>query len=120
MKLDESVLKDGVLAIVTDSTKGFYYVATNTTGDIVGQLMITYEWSDWKNAQIWWIQSVYVVKPYRKLGIFKQLYHRARHDATEAQACGLRLYAYKDNANAHMVYKRLGMVSEYAVFEDMF
>ena len=67
----------------------------------MAQLMITYEWSDWRNAPVWWIQSVYVAPAHRRKGLFKALYQHARQQAQHAGAAGLRLYADNDNLNAH-------------------
>ncbi len=80
--------------------------------------MVTFEWSDWRNADFWWIQSVYVHPDFRSAGIFKALYRHVEALALEAGACGLRLYVERDNARAQEVYRRLGMVdSGYAVYE---
>ena len=82
--------------------------------------MITYEWSDWRNKQTWWIQSVYVVPERRSKGIFRELYRHARERCAGEGAAGLRLYADTTNHKAQAVYQGLGMTSHYAVFEDMF
>lgn len=129
LDLDRNVLKAGVKALLSDKTKGTYFVATTTptmagAGDsqenvVIGQLMITYEWSDWKNAQIWWIQSVYVAPEYRRAGVFKGLYAHVSKIARDAGACGLRLYADVGNKKAHAAYEKMGMTSHYIVYEDM-
>jgi len=72
--------------------------------------MITFEWSDWRAAQIWWIQSVFVRPPHRRLGLFKQLYAHAREASRAAGACGLRLYADNSNVNAQKTVRRVGRV----------
>jgi len=120
LDLDVDTIHQGVRAMIQDSTgkRGKYFVA-ELDGRIIGQLMITYEWSDWRNADIWWIQSVYVVPEHRKKGIFKQLYTYVKVQAEQHKACGLRLYADNDNTKAQETYKKLGMTSHYAVFEDM-
>jgi len=109
IELDRAKLLPGVRAVLQDPAKGFYVVA-ETGGQVVGQMMITYEWSDWRNATFWWIQSVYVSPEFRGKGVFKQLY---RHVADRARAqtgvCGLRLYVEADNHSAQRTYERLGL-----------
>ena len=82
--------------------------------------MITLEWSDWRNGQCWWIQSVYVQPEHRRRGYYRALYRHVREAAQAAGACGLRLYAADSNAKAHATYESLGMSSHYRVFEAMF
>jgi ribosomal protein S18 acetylase RimI-like enzyme len=109
LSLDETRLRKGVEAVLLDDSKGFYCVA-EIDGRIVGQLMITYEWSDWRNAIFWWIQSVYVEKDVRSKGVFRELY---RHVETMARGrknvCGLRLYVEDHNERAQHTYEHLGM-----------
>lgn len=109
----------GCRAILADPTKGFYLVAVRDD-EIVGQLMITYEWSDWRNRTAWWIQSVYVVPGWRHKGVFKSLYRHVREMCEREQGAGLRLYADEGNSAAQDVYRTLGMQTHYRVFEDMF
>ena len=116
--LDGALLKRGVSALLGDPAKGLYFLAIDG-GKPVGQLMITTEWSDWRNGNFWWIQSVYVRKEVRGTGVFRQLYE---HVLTEAQArtdvVGLRLYVDRQNEAAQATYARLGMSkSEYEMFE---
>ena len=122
LDLDPDTIHRGVRAIIEEDRsgtgRGKYFVA-ELDGRIIGQLMITYEWSDWTNADVWWIQSVYVVPEHRGKGVFKKLYTHVRAKAEEHKACGLRLYADNDNIKAQDTYKRLGMTTHYAVFEDM-
>ena len=107
-ELDEDPLRCGVRRVLEEERHGFYWVADN--GDqIVGQLMVTYEWSDWRNAQFWWVQSVYVAQNYRKQGIYKRWYEEIRERAKRAGACGLRLYVEKENSIAQQVYVQQGM-----------
>ncbi|MBI2429596.1 MAG: GNAT family N-acetyltransferase [Ignavibacteriales bacterium] len=108
----------GVNAMFDDAARGFYLLA-EVNGQIVGQLMITYEWSDWRNGVFWWIQSVYVKEEFRARKIFKSLYeHVVTLAKKEGNVCGLRLYAEKQNERAHAVYKKLGMkVTEYDMLE---
>ena len=99
----------GVTALFESTERGQYYVA-EIDGKIVGQLLITYEWSDWRNGLFWWIQSVYVVAEHRRTGIFSTLYENvseiARHDPT---VCGIRLYVEAENELARNTYTALGM-----------
>jgi GNAT superfamily N-acetyltransferase len=76
IELDNNVVLEGVKAVITNSDKGFYLIAKNVKDKIVGQLMVTFEWSDWRNKYFWWIQSVYVEKGYRKQKIFYNLFRR--------------------------------------------
>jgi ribosomal protein S18 acetylase RimI-like enzyme len=109
-----------MLALFGDPAKGRYYVARK--GDtILGCFMTTYEWSDWRNGTIHWLQSVYVGEDYRKQGVFKYMYdylmERIRQDP---DACGLRLYVDKSNQRAMRVYESMGMDgSHYTVYERM-
>lgn len=86
---------------------------------VLAQLMITMEWSDWRNAWCWWIQSVYVPEDWRRRGLWRALYARVKKEALKAGACGLRLYAEKTNTRAQSAYTSLGMTSHYLVYEDM-
>lgn len=117
--LDRDVLTDGVEAMLEDPRRGRYYVAEDG-GEIVGQLAITTEWSDWRNGAIWWIQSVYVAKSHRRRGIYRRLHDHVRETARTAGVIGLRLYVERDNAAAQAVYGSLGMHrSHYVMYEDL-
>ena len=109
LALDDATCLAGCKSILGDSSKGFYTVAVED-GRVVGQLMITYEWSDWRNRMTWWIQSVYVVPDRRGRGIFKALYSHVRALCEEEGGAGLRLYADNSNVKAQAVYGKLGMV----------
>ena len=119
LELDPVRLLAGVEAVLSDPAKGFYTVAESNAGNVVGQLMITFEWSDWRNGNFWWIQSVYVDAPARGTGVYKRLYEHIRHAAAEAgNVCGLRLYVERDNTRAQEVYRRQGMqATAYQMFE---
>lgn len=119
--LDPAVLQRGVDAVLEDSAKGFYVVA-ETEGVVAGQLMITYEWSDWRNGTFWWIQSVYVRKEYRSRGIFRSLYRFIEELARKrGDVCGLRLYVERHNERAKQAYRSMGMTeTPYEVFETVF
>jgi GNAT superfamily N-acetyltransferase len=108
-QLDVGVLTKGVEAVLDDVKKGFYVVA-EVDGSVAGQLMITTEWSDWRNAWVWWIQSVYVRSEARRLGVFRALYHEVKRLAREAgDVIGLRLYVERENHAAQKTYRSLGM-----------
>jgi GNAT superfamily N-acetyltransferase len=114
-----ATLTAGVNAVLNDSALGFYRVALAPDGEVAGSLMVTFEWSDWRNAQFFWIQSVYVRPQYRRLGVFRALYHDVQQLARAQGACGIRLYAEVHNARAHRTYRELGMSDgHYAVFEE--
>jgi GNAT superfamily N-acetyltransferase len=99
----------GVAAILADPSKGLYYVA-EVERQIVGQVMITYEWSDWRNGNLWWLQSVYVQKGFRRKGIFRALFQYLQDLASRrGDVCGIRLYMHSENARARNSYQRLGM-----------
>jgi len=119
--LDPARLRAGVDAVFTDSRHGFYLVA-EVDGANVGCLMITYEWSDWRNGQWWWLQSVYVPEEFRRRGVFRALHAEAERRArATAGVIGLRLYVERENANAQNTYARLGMHdSGYRLYECEF
>jgi GNAT superfamily N-acetyltransferase len=118
VRLDRDRVAAGVAAVLGDAGKGIYFVA-ETDGAVVGQLMITYEWSDWRNGNLWWIQSVYVKQEFRAQGVFKALFRHLENLArTSDHVAGLRLYLHTDNERARKTYERLGMKnSDYEVFE---
>ena len=120
LKLDEPTVVKGVAAVFADSSKGVYYVA-ETDGKVVGSLLTTFEWSDWRNGTVLWIQSVYVRPEYRKRSIFSKLYKHVQKMVVEsANLRGIRLYADKTNTPAHGVYEHMGMTAEhYQMYEWM-
>lgn len=119
--LDENVVREGVKAVLDNKSRGFYLLAENDEGTkiIVGQLMITFEWSDWRNSNIWWIQSVYVDKKFRNRKVFSQLFNTVAEMAlSEKSVGGLRLYVREDNNSAKQVYESLGMTkTPYEIYE---
>lgn len=119
--LDAAVLQAGVTRVFEQPDLGTYHVA-ELDGRVVGCLLITYEWSDWRNGLFWWIQSVYVDPGARRRGVFRSLYAAVREAALRSgQACGLRLYVERDNRNAQHTYRDLGMgETAYALFEEEF
>ena len=120
LELDRETLSRGVAAVFADARLGRYFVATEED-DVIGSLMVTYEWSDWRNGMVWWIQSVYVVPTFRRRGVYAGLYRHVRAFVeTDASIRGIRLYVDERNKAAQEVYGRLGMNGEhYRVFEWM-
>jgi GNAT superfamily N-acetyltransferase len=118
--LDEPTLREGVLSILNGLAPGRYWLAEQEDR-IVGQLSITFEWSDWRNRMVWWIQSVYVIPDARQRGVFRALHAHVRREAQAAGAGGLRLYVDTTNTRAQAVYAAVGMDgAHYRVFEQMF
>lgn len=117
--LTAEVLSPGVEAVFADPVKGFYVVAEEN-GKIVGGLLITYEWSDWRNKWFWWIQSVYIMPEARGMGLYSRLYDFVKHLAAQRDdVCGFRLYVEKENTHAQAVYEKVGMNnSHYLMFEE--
>lgn len=117
--LKPEILTSGVEAVFRNKDKGFYVVA-ESAGKIVGGLLVTYEWSDWRNSWFWWIQSVYIMPDFRGKRIYSKLYEFVKHLARENKnVCGFRLYVEKENVNAQKVYEKLGMeVSYYLMYEE--
>ena len=117
--LHRATLDAGVREALRDPAKCSYFVAELDDGRVVGQLMITREWSDWRNGDIWWIQSVYVHADFRRRGVFRSLYDHARSAAGAAGAVALRLYVDADNTTGQQTYLGLGMRrTNYLVMED--
>ena len=116
--LDTATTLRGAAALIADESKGFYLIAERAS-EVAGQLMVTYEWSDWRNGTFWWIQSVYVSPASRRGGIFRALYRRVREMAADAgDVCGIRLYVETANARAQSTYVALGMQrSHYELYE---
>ena len=117
-RLDLALLRPGVAAVLADPSKGRYYVA-EIAGQVVGQIALTFEWSDWRNGFFWWIQSVYVHPDHRRGGIFKALYRHLEEQANQdANVIGIRLYVEAENHAAHAVYEKLGLAwTDYSVME---
>jgi GNAT superfamily N-acetyltransferase len=132
-ELELARLRAGVEAVLGDARKGFYLVAEippspllerGVRGDlqVVGQLLVTTEWSDWRNAFFWWIQSVYVAPHHRRRGVYRALDSYLRAEARRrSDVCGLRLYVARTNRVAQQVYASLGMSrSHYDMYEAEF
>lgn len=116
--LNMNILTKGVEAIIKDENKGIYHVC-EINGEVVGQIMYTFEWSDWRNGTFLWIQSVYVNKEFRGMGVFKALYKFIRDIAdNDNNICGIRLYVEKENTIAKKTYKNIGMKEcNYYIYE---
>lgn len=121
LRLDSQTIRRGVRAALKDASKGTYFVVDHE-GAVVGQLLITYEWSDWRNGNFWWIQSVYVAAEHRQAGVFRGLFaHVQKLAQARRDVCGLRLYVEKNNNRAQRSYTKLGMTkTHYEIFETDF
>lgn len=117
-QLDSDILTLGVSNLVNDASKGFYLVA-EIEGLVVGSLMVTTEWSDWRNSEFWWIQSVYIVPKFRRKGLYSALYNQVKYFGEKAgNVCGYRLYVERENRVAQRTYEALAMgESHYLMFE---
>lgn len=119
LDLDRETVEQGVLAVFDHPSRGTYYVG-EIDGTVVSSLLITYEWSDWRNGPIWWIQSVWVDSIARGTGVFRAMFELVKTEAIAAGVKGLRLYVDRRNERAQEVYRRLGMKGDhYLVFEEM-
>ena len=120
MELIPEVITAGVRAMIKNPQMGFYLVV-ELDNNIQASLMITTEWSDWRNGIFWWIQSVYVRPQYRRQGLYRELYARVKELAEQEPAvCGFRLYVERDNSNAQKTYQSLGMQeTDYKIFEEL-
>ena len=118
--LEISTLTLGVHRLFRDSTKGRYYVAEENN-EVVGCLMTTYEWSDWRNGTVLWIQSVYVAREHRSRGVYKEMYTYIKQLVeSDPDLKGIRLYVDKTNTSAQRTYEKLGMNGDhYTVYEWM-
>ncbi len=124
MGLDLETVRQGVRRIFDDApARGFYIVARppDGGGKPLGCLLVQSEWSEWRNAEVWWIHSVFVPEEHRGRGVFRSLFDSVESEAREAGARGLRLIVDRDNTRAQKIYARLGMTGEhYLTFEKMF
>ena len=133
--LDMPTIRAGVEAVLADPAKGRYFIAEcadeevgpegaepvrSTRREAVGQLMVTLEWSDWRNGPIWWIQSVYIAPEHRRRGVYRMLHASVREAGRAAGAVGLRLYVDRENLTAQATYVALGMQeSRYIMYEEI-
>ena len=118
LQLDKKTVDKGVEAVFKDPSKGNYYIA-EIEEHVVASLLTTFEWSDWRNGTVLWIQSVYVLPDFRKIGIYTAMYQHIQQLVTENDDLkGIRLYAEKTNETAHLVYEKAGMSAEhYQLYE---
>jgi len=119
--LDEQVLAAGIRYLMDHPDEGYYLIAEDA--DVpAGTLMVTFEWSDWRNGRFWWIQSVYVEHDYRRRGVYSALHDAIRQQAKDDPlSCGIRLYVEQDNTGAQTTYRKLGMdATDYLLFEEEF
>ena len=119
-KLLPEVIADGVASLLANPSMGFY-VVIEVDATVVGSLMVTTEWSDWRNGIFWWIQSVYVLPDHRRQGYYRQLYEFVKKQAeNNTEVCGFRLYVERDNLTAQRTYSALGMEETgYRLFEEL-
>ena len=117
--LDRETVRQGVRALLSDPTRGAYYVAS-ADGRIIGQIMHTREWSDWRNGVFWWIQSVYVIRECRRRGVYRAMSRFVQEQAyANPEVCGFRLYVEKNNHIAQKTYRALGMEeTHYLLYEE--
>jgi GNAT superfamily N-acetyltransferase len=119
MTLVTETINKGVNAVFTDPSRGQYWIAEEK-GSVVASLLITYEWSDWRNSNVWWFQSVYVLPALRRTGIFRSMYQYIKDEADKEGIAGLRLYVEMNNSGAQQTYEALGMKSlHYKMYEWM-
>jgi ribosomal protein S18 acetylase RimI-like enzyme len=120
IELIPRVISAGVETMIKNPQMGFYLVVEDA-GDIRASLMVTTEWSDWRNGLFWWIQSVYVTEPYRRQGLYRKLYERVKSLAeAEEHVCGFRLYVEHENLVAQKTYRSLGMIETgYKMYEEL-
>jgi GNAT superfamily N-acetyltransferase len=117
LMLDTETVTRGVNAVFTNTALGQYWIAEEN-GSVLASLLITYEWSDWRNRNVWWFQSVYVLPDHRRKGIFRLMYKHIKDEADKEGVAGLRLYVESKNTRAQLTYEALGMQCEhYTMYE---
>ncbi|MCA1757068.1 MAG: GNAT family N-acetyltransferase [Bacteroidales bacterium] len=117
--LRHDIIMKGVKAVFEDPAKGRYFIAEEA-GKPLASMLITPEWSDWRNSFVWWFQSVYVIPEARRRGIFRMMYNHVREMAEKEGAAGLRLYVEAENSRAQKTYEAMGMDStHYKMYEWM-
>jgi ribosomal protein S18 acetylase RimI-like enzyme len=118
LHLDKDIVRSGVFHIFDNNHKGYYLIAT-VNEKVIASLLVLYEWSDWRNGNVIWVHSVYVLPAYREKGIFRQMFEHMKQDVmSDDNLKGIRLYVDKTNSNAQNVYKKLGMNDQhYNLFE---
>lgn len=117
-ELHQPTVQKGVEAVFDDPSKGRYYVA-EIDGKVIASLLTTYEWSDWRNGTVLWVQSVFVVSEFRKKGVFSSIYRHVKKQVEEDESLkGIRLYVEQNNRRAQAVYEKAGMTAEhYQMYE---
>ena len=126
LETEEKVLVPGVVALgvkhMLQRHRNGFYVVAEKQGTVAGSLMVTSEWSDWRDGFFWWIQSVYVREQCRRQGIFRKMYGFVKHKVKkEPDVCGLRLYVEQNNITAQKTYSAIGMEeTHYKIFEELF
>ena len=120
INLKSEIILAGAQRLINDNALGYYLVA-EADNQIIGSLMVTTEWSDWRNGQFWWIQSVYVIPEWRRKGLYRGLYEKVKSLAdSNDNVCGFRLYVEKENAVAQSTYHNVGMhETHYKLFEEL-
>jgi GNAT superfamily N-acetyltransferase len=117
MHLVPETISKGVNAVFADPARGQYWVAEDKN-IVIASLLITHEWSDWRNTNVWWFQSVYVLPEFRRTGIFRSMYQHIKNEADKENIAGLRLYVETNNKGAQHTYEALGMESlHYKMYE---
>lgn len=118
-KLDGDIVLSGVRSLMKRPELGFYLIA-EMDGKVAGGLMVTTEWSDWRNGLFWWVQSVFVKPEFRRLGVYRRMYTEVKEMARKMpEVCGYRLYVEKDNVRARQTYEALGMTEiPYRMYEE--
>jgi len=124
-RLDRTRLHEGTRSLLAAPERGFFMVAQLPEAEraqLVGQLMVTFEWSDWRNGVFWWVQSVYVDPAWRRRGVYRAMHdHIVAKAKADPRVCGIRLYVERDNRTAQTVYQRVGLLpSVYTVYEQDF
>jgi len=120
LQLNYDIVLSGIDSVMKDKSLGFYLIA-ELDNEIAGSLLITYEWSDWRNGLFWWIQSVYVKPQFRRSGIYKNLYYHVKQlSKAYTNLRGFRLYVEENNHLAQMAYESLGMhATHYKLYEEI-
>lgn len=120
IRLKPEVILAGAKRLIEDDTLGYYLVAESDK-EIIGSLMVTTEWSDWRNGQFWWIQSVYVLPQWRRMGLYRALYEKVKLLAEDNKnVCGYRLYVERENMIAQSTYDSVGMhETHYKMYEEL-
>ncbi len=119
-QLNKNTIETGAKSMIENSNRGFYLVAEKNS-EIQACLMVTYEWSDWRNATFWWIQSVYVTPKARRKGLFNSLYQKVKSLSQCESVCGIRLYVEASNTKAQRTYQSIGMSQcDYLMYEESF